>query len=483
MKQPSSRTLFGYPAGAWLIVAVEFWERFSFYGMLAILVLFLTAEPAKGGFGWGDGEALTVLGVYTGLMYALPALGGYLAERVWGNRRAVWIGASLLVLGHFLMAAPALVPVVMPDVGAALTTAGVPLGKLALPVGLQSPELAGSIGQGRLETAYRLTTVAFYGALTLLVLGNALMKSTLVVLVGDLFPKGDARRDGAYAYYYLGISLGGFLSGLAVGWVADRFGWHWGFTLAGIGMTTALSLYGMLGPSLLGDAGREPVRPTAAESVDRRDAGPRFGILTVLALLLFIFEIGWFQLYGTWSLFLERSIDRTLGGFTIPVPWFLALNALLVIVLTPPVARWLVAAERAGRHYDIITKYLFAMVMAALGNGLFALAAARGFASPVIPMVATALVAVGELAAWIPTYGIVYRTAPKGLVAAAMGMWYLMTLGAGGYFAGKVGVLVETLGMAPTFAAVTGLLLLGVVVGIVIRPWLRQMAARCEVTL
>ncbi|HEY7817042.1 MAG TPA: hypothetical protein VIG29_02405, partial [Vicinamibacteria bacterium] len=103
----------GYPKGAWLIVGVEFWERFSFYGMVALLALFLTAAPARGGFGWPDAKALSLVGLYSGAMYALPAFGGYLADRVLGRRRAVAMGAGLMLAGHVLMASPVFIPLLL----------------------------------------------------------------------------------------------------------------------------------------------------------------------------------------------------------------------------------------------------------------------------------------------------------------------------------------------------------------------------------
>ncbi len=501
MRAKQERAGRGYPRGAWLIIAVEMCERFSFYGMLAILVLFLTADQARGGFHWTDGDALGLLGVYSGLMYALPAFGGYLADHFWGNRRAVTMGASLMVLGHFMMAVPAAVPAIVArmtgvQVREAVVSLGVPLGKLLAPAGLDAALATVSAGAGGAAAdavllTYRLIAMSFFTALGLLVVGNALMKSTLVVMVGDLFEEGDPKRDGAYAYYYLGISVGAFASGIIVGFVAERFGWHYGFAVAGVFMTIALSLYLGLGKRLLGDIGRVPKSRLAPKrdvvTFDRGQAGLRIGVLFALSLILLTFEIGWYQLYGTWSLFVDRSVDRTIGGFSVPVPWFSAFNALIVIVVTPYVAALLVRMEREGRQIDIVLKYAVALAMVALGQLVLAAAGLaagdHGRSTWVLPLAAVTLLSLGELVAWPSTYGIVYRLAPPGLVAAAMGGWYFLTLGSGGYLAGIAGQVTEGMTAAGRFLAFGSLMAAGAVAAFLLRPVLNRLAHRAGASL
>jgi POT family proton-dependent oligopeptide transporter len=461
--------------------------------MLAILVLFLTAPADRGGFHWSDRDALGLLGIYSGLMYALPAIGGWLADHVWGNRRAVTMGASLMVLGHFAMAVPAAVPglvgrITGVPIADALRSLAQPLGKLIQPAGLEAAVavlVPGSREADAVLLGYRLTAVAFFGAIALLVTGNALMKSTLVVMVGDLFPERDPRRDGAYAYYYLGISVGAFASGIVIGLVAERLGWHWGFTVAGLVMSVALGLYLGLGRKLLGDVGRAPkgrVDRGMREERGARGAGVRLGVLFVMALILLVFEIGWYQLYGTWSLFIERSVDRTVGGFAIPVPWFPAFNALMVIVLTPSIAALLVRMEARSRRVDIVVKYTVALVL--VGAGQLVLAwAGLGKPSWLLPLAAVSLLSLGELSAWPSTYGMVYRLAPPGLVAAAMGVWYLMTLGAGGYLAGVAGQLTEGMSPSNRFLSFGALALAGAVAALILGPVLRRLAGRAGAPL
>ena len=236
----------GYPKGAWLIIGVEFWERFSFYGMLSILVLFLTARPERGGFGWSASEALALLGVYSFSMYAFPALGGFVADRVLGRRRAVALGASFMLVGQVMLTSPVFLPELLgwwhgAPLLEALQELDMPLGLLRhsgaldAAIAAHGALLDGGAGAGWLRHAYLAAAVGFFVALFCLVLGNALMKSTLVVLCGETMSVDDPRREAAYAYYYLGISIGAMLSGIAVGWVAQAFGWHLGFALAAVG--------------------------------------------------------------------------------------------------------------------------------------------------------------------------------------------------------------------------------------------------------
>jgi POT family proton-dependent oligopeptide transporter len=433
----------GFPKGAVLVIGVEFWERFSFYGMLSILALFLTASPAAGGFGWPAARALALVGAYSGAMYAFPALGGYLADRVLGRRRAVTLGASCMLLGQILLAA--------------------------------SSAIAG-----------------FYAAIACLVTGNALMKSTLVVLCGETMQPDDPRREAAFTYYYLGIAVAAMLAGVVVGSVADRWGWHTGFAVAAAGMSVALGAYTVLARRWLGRIGLHPEAPAPAsqpnlEREPPREALRRIGLLLVLAALLCTFSVGWFQLFGSWLLFIEHQVDRVAGPFVIPVPWFTSMNAAVVIVLAPAMAALWVRLGTRNRHIDILQKYIFALSTVTLGNGLMYLCARSASptdrASVWLPVVSLSLLGVGELVAWTATYGMVSRAAPSGYASVTMGAWYLLTLGLGGYLSGLTGHLVDVFGFATTFAAITGIMAVGCAVAVAARRPMARLAARAHVTL
>jgi POT family proton-dependent oligopeptide transporter len=497
---------FGYPRGAVLVVGVEFWERFSFYGMLSILALFLTAPTARGGFGWSTADALALVGAYSGAMYAFPAVGGFLADRVLGRRRAVALGASIMLVGQVMLASPLFLPLLLgwwhgAPLLEGLRSLDVPLGLLwGTPTIGAAIQAHGSVldpahGPVWLRESYAAAAIGFSLALLCLVVGNALMKSTLVVLCGETMPVTDPRREAAYAYYYLGIAIGAMLSGVVVGSVAEAAGWAAGFTVGAAGMAVSLGSYLLLGRRWLGAIGIRPdglrgdtaAAGTRASAAARTEAWRRIVLIFILSMLLCGFSVGWFQIFGSWSLFIERHVDRTIGAFTIPVPWFASMNALVVIACAPAIAALWVRLANRRLQVDIVQKYAFALSAAALGHTLMYVAArssaAPGGAPVVLPLLALALLGIGELVAWTATYGMVSRAAPVGFASVTMGAWYLMTLGLGGYLSGFSGRLVESLGFPATFAAMAILMGAAGAAALAARGPLSRLAARGGVTL
>jgi POT family proton-dependent oligopeptide transporter len=497
----------GYPKGALLIIGVEFWERFSFYGMLSILVLFLTGSPLHGGFGWPSSEALALLGAYSGAMYAFPAFGGYFADRVLGRRRAVTLGATCMLIGQIMLASPVFLPALLgwwhsAPLLQSLHELGVPLGRV-LPSNAINAAIMGRgaaldahSGAEWLKQAYTAATVGFFVAIFLLILGNALMKSTLVVLCGETMATDDPRREGAYTYYYLGISVGAMLSGFAVGSAAQAFGWHFGFAVAAAGMSVALGSYVLLAPRWLGAIGLHPdrrapsgasVTAAAATKGAGGEARLRIGLLFVLAALLCAFSVGWFQLFGSWLLYIEKDVNRAVGSFLIPVPWFTSINAAVVIVLAPMVAAFWVRLGTRNQRVDIVQKYAFALAMVTIGHLLMYVSARHASpaapASVWIPLAALSLLGMGEIVAWTATYGMVSRAAPAGFASVAMGAWYLLTLGLGGYLSGFTGGLLETMGFAGAFATVAAIMGVACVLALLLRGPLSRLAARANVSL
>jgi POT family proton-dependent oligopeptide transporter len=497
----------GYPKGAWLIIGVEFWERFSFYGMLSILVLFLTARPEHGGFGWSASEALELLGVYSFSMYAFPALGGFVADRVLGRRRAVAVGATFMLIGQVMLTSPVFLPELLgwwhgAPLLQALHQLGMPLGRLMhsdaldAAIAIHGAALDAGAGAGWLRHAYLAAAVGFFVALFCLVLGNALMKSTLVVLCGETMSADNPRREAAYAFYYQGISIGALLSGFAVGWVAQAFGWHFGFGLGAAGMAVALGSYLVFAPRWLGEIGMRPDRPAPRGGTPRgadlsrapdmrAQVRRRIGLLFVLATLLCAFSVGWFQLFGSWLLFIERDVNRTVGSFIIPVPWFTSMNAAVVSVLAPVMAALWV--RLGNRNLDLVQKYAFALSMVLAGHVLMCLAARHATsAAPVavwIPVISLSMLAIGEMVAWTATYGMVSRAAPAGFASVAMGAWYLSTLGLGGYLSSFTGPLIDSSGFAAAFGAVAAAMGAACVLAVLLRAPLLRLAARADVTL
>ena len=194
-------TLWGHPKGLFLLFSTELWERFSYYGMRALLVLYLTAQTTAGGLGWTQADALKLYGIYTGLVYITPLIGGWLADTFLGQRRAIVFGAIMMAAGQFTLALPhAMFPGLVDQV--------------------------------------------FYVGLALLIAGNGMFKPNISTMVGDLYEQGDHRRDGAFTIFYMGINLGALLAGFVAGAVAAEWGWQAGFVAAGFGAGHALLLEG-----------------------------------------------------------------------------------------------------------------------------------------------------------------------------------------------------------------------------------------------
>jgi len=211
MPSPPQQDFFGHPRGLATLFLTEFWERFSYYGMRALLVLFMTAAAtaANPGLGFDTGKASAVYGLYTFFVYVLSLPGGWVADKIWGQRKAVFIGGSIIAAGHFTMALPMLG---LPDVA------------------------------------------FFYLGLALIVVGTGFLKPNISTMVGDLYPEGGARRDAGFSIFYMGINFGAILGPTLCSIIGEGYDWHWGFSLAGFGMVAGLLFY-QWGGRYLGDAG------------------------------------------------------------------------------------------------------------------------------------------------------------------------------------------------------------------------------------
>jgi proton-dependent oligopeptide transporter, POT family len=448
----------------------EFCERVGFYSMVALLALFLSADRTAGGFGWSGGSALMLAGIYSGLMYALPVLGGWIADRFLGYRRALVIGGSLMFVGYVL-----------------ITTAVACARLIAAPTAVgfwhPPPDLAPVLSR-----PYLWISAVFWTSIGVLIIGNALIKSTLVVALGDSFSGDDGRRERAYAYYYAGINLGGLVAGLIAGWIASVYGWAPAFGISALAMAIALTSYLT--------SGRRHLRPRAAvrESASdvatgssERGYGSRLFVLAIFAALLLVYSVGSFQLWGTMSFFLERSVDRHMGSFEIPTQWFTSVNAAALILSAPSFAALWAWLARRDREPDIVIKYALALALGAAGLLIFAIAAwsHAGAGKPgwVLPAIGVWVQATGEVAAWTVTYGLVYRLAPRRMVAAVMGAYYATTLGLGAYLAGVLGTFAERWGQGQYFLIVGGATALTALVSVLIGGPLRALAAADGVAL
>ena len=409
----AANDLFGHPRGLTFLFATEMWERFSYYGMRALLVLYmvkllLLPGHADNVIGLGALRYLFesmsgplgvqpfsshIYGLYTGLVYLTPVFGGMLADRVLGQHRTILLGAAMMAIGHFMMAFEPL----------------------------------------------------FLIALTMLILGNGAFKPNMSAQVGGLYAHGDPRRDRAYSIFYVGINLGAFLAPLVCGTLGEELGWHYGFTAAGVGMTIALAIYLYAMPTLPPDE----LHKAMAAGIENKplDRNERRGILALIALFVptSLFWATYEQQGNTIVLWADDYTDRTINLILwhgeIPITWFQAFNPFLIFVFTPfIVALWAWQAKR-GREPSTVTKMSIGCLGVTLAN---------------LIMVAAAWQAAGDEASWLWLLGyfvvitlgelylspiglsLVSKVAPARMVSMLMGLW-LATSFAGNFIAGWLG--------------------------------------------
>jgi POT family proton-dependent oligopeptide transporter len=403
--QPAARgDLFGHPRGLTFLFATEMWERFSFYGMRALLVLYMVEyllKPAQAGEVLGlagfrsaleavfgplalQPLASQIYGFYTGLGYLTPIFGGLIADRVLGQRRTVILGAGLMAVGHFMMAFEHL----------------------------------------------------FLFALLVLILGSGCFKPNISTQVGSLYGQGDRRRDRAFSIFYVGINLGAFFSPLVCGTLGEEVGWHYGFAAAGVGMTIGLVIYLIATPSLPKDAFAKRAAAAPLTPKDWRSIGAILVLIVPVSLFWATYE----QQGNTIVLWASQYTDRHLfGAFEIPVTWFQAFNPFMIFAFTPfIVALW----RRQGAHEPSTVMKLAIGLFLNAASWLIMLAAAHtagsAQASWLWLFAFFVVITVGELYLSPTSLSLVTKVAPAHLLSLMMGVW-LATNFIGDFLAGYIG--------------------------------------------
>lgn len=410
---PQPKDWFGQPRGLTILFLTEMWEIFSYIGMRVLLVYYMTKQLAI-----PQQNASLIYGAYNAFVYFTPIVGGIICDRWLGRRNSVLLGGSIMALGHFMMAFEPL----------------------------------------------------FFVALATIGIGNGLFLPALPSQISGLYSHDDPRRKTAYNYYYLGVNVGGFLAPLACGTVGEVFGWHWGFTLAGIGMVSGLVIYVFGGRYLP----PEPPRALPAPSRVRQHAyesgtARRFALLAGICGMVVIFRIAYEQVGNTLPLWIEH-VDRSVGASMIPMTWFQSLNPLLVVLLTPLfVARW-VRHAREGNEISSIRKMAVGAGGVALAYLLLAAVAAwsgggvvtEGWIWLIVFFVA---MTAGELYILPIGLGLFGRLAPAGFSATTIALWFLAAF-FGNLLAGAFGTLWSRMSPQLFFtataaiAALSGVLLL-----------------------
>ena len=417
---------FGHPRGLSTLFFTEMWERFSYYGMRAFLILYMTAPVAVGGLGFDVPRASSVYGTYTGSVWVTPILGGLVADRMLGAYRSVLLGGIVIALGHFTLALR------------------------ALPF--------------------------FYTGLALIVVGTGLLKPNATTLVGSLYDERDARRDAGFSIFYMGINLGAFIGPLLAGGLAQKVDWHLGFACAGVGMTLGLIQYVLgrdrLRPAMERVASRMRAAAPLAGAPARAGGGAILGFTPVewgriAAVVVFfafaaLFWAAYEQAASTLNLFVDRYADRTVLGWTVPSSWFVAIQPLFVILLSGVFA-WL-WVRLGPREPSTPAKFSLGLLFAGLSFVLLLPAGAiaqRGggvLVSSLWLVGAYFLQVVGELCLSPVGNSAVTKLAPPRIVGMMMGVWFL-SIAAGNKLAGWVAGLSASVPLTTLFGALAGVTL------------------------
>jgi POT family proton-dependent oligopeptide transporter len=465
--QPGA-TFFGHPRGLSTLFFTEMWERFSYYGMRALLVLYMTAETigTNPGLGLDVGTAGAIYGLYTSLVYILTLPGGWVADNLWGQRKAVWVGGWIIAAGHFTMAVP--------------------------------------------------STFTFFFGMFLITCGTGLLKPNISTVVGELYPEGGARRDAGFSIFYMGINIGAFLGPLITGWLGEGNNWHWGFGAAGVGMVLGLIQY-RIGTATMGDIGllKSHDPPEVLASRSRKFFGSffavlaavvafgylvsigvfpytltqiatvmgysvfvivalyfvylwtmgghtaeeskRMGVIFWLFILIAVFWSGFEQAGTSLNIFARDLTDRVFMGQEWPASWLQSVNPIWIILMAPVFGALWVALER--RQADPSIPMKAGMGLVGLSAGFFVLAWGAANASPdnlVSPawlIVTYFLFTVGELCISPIGLSAITKLSPENRVGQMMGIWFVGAA-LGNLFAGLVGGQLESMAPAALFRTV-----------------------------
>jgi proton-dependent oligopeptide transporter, POT family len=450
-------TFFGHPRGLATLFFTEMWERFGFYGMRALLILFMVDPTSKGGLGMSTAEAGMIYGIFTAMVYLISLPGGWLADSILGQRKAVLYGGILIAAGYYAM------------------------------------------------VLHGLTS--FYIALALVAVGTGLLKPNVSTIVGGLYEENDRRRDAGFSIFYMGINVGALISPLACGTVAKLTNWHYGFGLSGVGMTIGLIQF-VLGQKHLQDAGlRPPPDPvakrqawlgaavlagifavvtglSAASLIHVSPAGvsnalglfltlvvvgvfswllldkrwtpverKRLGAILVLFVASALFWSAFEQAGSTLSLFADRNTRLSVFGWAFPASYLQSENSVFLVLLAPVFAAlWL----KLGRREPSTTiKFSFGLLFVGLGFAVLIPVANGQAVSPFWLTLTYLLHTIGELSLSPVGLSAMTKLAPQRIVAMIMGVWFL-SISVGEWIGGRVAAVYDQFPLPTLFGVVAG---------------------------
>ena len=413
--------ILGHPKGLFVLFFTELWERFSYYGMRAILVLYMisTASGDNPGFGWDEGLALSIYGWYTMAVYLASIPGGYIADRFFGQKKTVMLGGLLLCAGHTVLA---------------------------------------------IDSQW-----AFFLGLILIVLGVGGLKPNISTMVGGLYAPGDPRRDSGFTIFYIGINVGAFFAALIVGYIGEAIGWHYGFGLAGIGMLVGQGVYawgqkylkgiGELATRVEEAGGTASAKVTAPLTKIEKD---RIVVLLLSFLIVIVFFGAFEQAGGLMNIYTKQKIDRMVFGLEIPASTFQALNPLFIMIFGTAVASFWV---KLGRFYTVGKSSLFKMAIGTIimGSGFLMMAGASVEAAAASTqkaslswlLIAYFLHTIGELCVSPVALSFITKLAPAKYASLMMGLFFAAS-GLGNKVAGLVGEAAQDAGELQIFLGIFG---------------------------
>lgn len=421
----------GHPKGLFVLFFTEMWERFSYYGMRVLLVLYMTQHllqqvdqgftvygyetfkwALESIFGTLSHQAISshIYGLYTGFAYFTPFFGGIIADRYIGQRRSVYWGAILMAAGHLLMAAESF----------------------------------------------------FLIAMILLVLGNGFFKPNISTQVGGLYPQGDSRRDGAYTIFYMGINIGALLSPLVCGTLGQKVGWHWGFGAAGIGMLIGLVVYHLGQKHLPSHFDATPLKKKKHEEGHEpltADDWKKIWALVFLCTVNILFWGVYEQQGNTLQIWADENVNWDLFGWQIPSTWFQLFNPLIIILFAPFLDKIWAWQNRIGKGQGTVAKMGIGCIWAAVAYlfMVWLLSVIGGDkANWLLLVICVFFFTMGEL--YISPIGLslVTKMAPAKIVSMMMGMWFLSSF-FGNYMSGYIGSFYEKMSQQDYFLLLVGL--------------------------
>ncbi|ODS83837.1 MAG: amino acid transporter [Cytophagaceae bacterium SCN 52-12] len=431
-----------HPKGLYVLFFAEMWERFSYYGMRAILLMYLI-DQVRGGLALSVAEGSAIYGLYTASVYLLSLPGGWIADNILGQKKSIFYGGIVIMIGHIILAIPS-------------------------------------------------TNALFFTGLAVVALGTGLLKPNISSIVGELYPEGGARRDAAFSIFYIGINLGSFLGMLIVGYLGQKVNWHYGFGAAAVGMFFGLLVFKFAGDKYLRGLGMPPAKKvgdTAAASANGREKMLGYGLVALLVVFLSVLQLtgyinvtsaqglaqamgviivsvalvyffyillagglspvekkrvgvliiffftaalfwsGFEQAGTTFQIFAERHTFRTIGNFEFPSSWFQNFNPLFIVTLAPVVAAlWIFLAQR-NINPPIPVKFAIGLLLLASGFFIMRFAAEEALSgqlvSPAFLAVTYLLHTIGELCLSPVGLSSFTKLAPKRYVSQLMGIWFV----------------------------------------------------------